>query len=129
MKHADPGQCPGRALQGLCGDGRTALAEIAVDANHDQIGRAWIDISFWHGLWTTKDTPKDVVARLDAAVVAALANAAVRAKIEALGQVVFPANQQNPQALAAYPKADSTNGGRSWSRRASKPAIDFLFLC
>jgi tripartite-type tricarboxylate transporter receptor subunit TctC len=65
-----------------------------------------LSISFWHGLWTTKDTPKDVVGRLDAAVVAALANPAVRAKIEALGQVIFPADQQNPQALAAYHKAE-----------------------
>jgi tripartite-type tricarboxylate transporter receptor subunit TctC len=65
-----------------------------------------LSISFWHGLWTTKDTPKDVIGRLDAAVVAALANPAVRAKIEALGQVIFPADQQNPQALAAYHKAE-----------------------
>jgi tripartite-type tricarboxylate transporter receptor subunit TctC len=65
-----------------------------------------LSISFWHGLWTTKDTPKAVVDRLDAAVVAALANPAMRAKIEALGQVIFPADQQNPQALAAYHKAE-----------------------
>jgi tripartite-type tricarboxylate transporter receptor subunit TctC len=65
-----------------------------------------LSLSFWHGMWTTKDTPKAVVARLDAAVMAALANAAVRQKIEALGQVIFPADQQNPQALAAYHKAE-----------------------
>jgi tripartite-type tricarboxylate transporter receptor subunit TctC len=65
-----------------------------------------LSISFWHGLWTTKDTPKAVVDRLDAAVVAALANPAVRQKIEALGQVIFPADQQNQQALAAYHKAE-----------------------
>ncbi|HWS07597.1 MAG TPA: tripartite tricarboxylate transporter substrate-binding protein, partial [Xanthobacteraceae bacterium] len=65
-----------------------------------------LSISFWHGLWTTKDTPKEVVDRLDAAVVAALANPAARAKIEALGQLIFPADQQNPQALAAYHKAE-----------------------
>src|ERR1700681_2587858 len=65
-----------------------------------------LSISFWHGLWTTKDTPKPVVDRLDAAVMAALANPATRQKIEALGQVIFPADQQNPQALAAYHKAE-----------------------
>jgi tripartite-type tricarboxylate transporter receptor subunit TctC len=65
-----------------------------------------LSISFWHGLWTTKGTPKDVVGRLDTAVKAALANPAVRGKIEALGQVIFPADQQNPQALAAYHKAE-----------------------
>jgi tripartite-type tricarboxylate transporter receptor subunit TctC len=65
-----------------------------------------LSISFWHGLWTTKDTPKAVVERLDAAVMAALASPGARAKIEALGQVIFPAGQQNPQALAAYHKAE-----------------------
>jgi tripartite-type tricarboxylate transporter receptor subunit TctC len=65
-----------------------------------------LSISFWHGLWTTKGTPKDAVDRLDGAVQTALANPAVRQKIEALGQVIFPAAQQNPQALVAYHKAE-----------------------
>ena len=65
-----------------------------------------LSISFWHGLWTTKGTPKEVVDKLDAAVVAALGNPAVRQRLEGLGQVVFPADQQNPQALFAYHKAE-----------------------
>jgi tripartite-type tricarboxylate transporter receptor subunit TctC len=65
-----------------------------------------LSISFWHGLWTTKGTPKDVVNRLDAAVVAALADPAVRQRIETLGQVIFPRDQQNPAGLAAYHKAE-----------------------
>jgi tripartite-type tricarboxylate transporter receptor subunit TctC len=66
-----------------------------------------LSISFWHGLWTTKGTPKAVVDRLDAAVMAALADPAVRAHLEALGQVIFPRDQQNPAALAAYHKAET----------------------
>jgi len=65
-----------------------------------------LSLLFWHGLWTTKGTPKDVVERLDAAVKATLADPAVKGRIEALGQVIFPAEQQNPQALAAYHKAE-----------------------
>ena len=65
-----------------------------------------LSISFWHGLWTTKGTPQAAVDRLDGAVKTALANPAVRQKIEALGQVIFPADQQNPQALVAYHKAE-----------------------
>jgi len=65
-----------------------------------------LSISFWHGLWTTKGTPKEVVARLDAAVQAALADPAVRQRLEALGQVIFPRDQQNPAALAAYHRAE-----------------------
>jgi len=65
-----------------------------------------LSLSFWHGLWTTKGTPQEVVERLDAAVKTTLADPAVKGRIEALGQVIFPAGQQNPQALAAYHKAE-----------------------
>ena len=65
-----------------------------------------LSISFWHGLWTTKGTPKKIVDRLDAAVQTALADPAIRQRLEALGQVIFPRNQQNPIALATYHKAE-----------------------
>ncbi len=57
-------------------------------------------------MWTTKGTPKSVVARLNAAVQTALADPAVRKRLETLGQVIFPRDQQNPAALAAYNKAE-----------------------
>jgi tripartite-type tricarboxylate transporter receptor subunit TctC len=66
-----------------------------------------LTISFWHGLWTTKGTPKHVIDHLDAAVVTALAAPAVRQRLEMLGQVIFPRDQQNPVALAAYHKAEA----------------------
>jgi tripartite-type tricarboxylate transporter receptor subunit TctC len=69
-------------------------------------GLPGLSISFWHGLWTTKGTPPNVVARLDRAVQTALAAPDVRKRIEALGQVIFPSAQQNPTALAAYNKAE-----------------------
>jgi tripartite-type tricarboxylate transporter receptor subunit TctC len=69
-------------------------------------GIAGATINFWHALWTTGGTPKQTVDRLDAAVVSALANPAVRQRLETLGQVIFPPDQQNPAALAAYHKAE-----------------------
>jgi tripartite-type tricarboxylate transporter receptor subunit TctC len=65
-----------------------------------------LSISFWHGLWTTRGTPNRVVDRLDAAVKAALADPATRQRLETLGQVIFPPDQQTPAALAAYNKAE-----------------------
>jgi tripartite-type tricarboxylate transporter receptor subunit TctC len=70
-------------------------------------GVSGLSISFWHGLWTTKGAPEAAVDRLDAAVMATLADAAVRGRLEGLGQVIFPRDQQNPQALAAYQKAEA----------------------
>ena len=72
-----------------------------------EVGVPGLSISFWHGLWTTKGTPKKIVDRLDAAVQTALADPAIRQRLEALGQVIFPRDQQNPKALAAYHKAET----------------------
>jgi tripartite-type tricarboxylate transporter receptor subunit TctC len=65
-----------------------------------------VSISFWHGLWAPKDIPADVTARLDTAVKNALADPAVRKRIEGLGQVIFPVDQQSPAGLAAYQTAE-----------------------
>jgi tripartite-type tricarboxylate transporter receptor subunit TctC len=65
-----------------------------------------LTISFWHGLWTTKGVPQDVVGRLDEAVKTALADPAVKDRLVQIGQVIFPADQQNPTALATYQKAE-----------------------
>ena len=63
-------------------------------------------INFWHALWTASATPKAAVDRLDAAVVSALANPAVKQRLETLGQVIFPREQQSPAGLLAYHKAE-----------------------
>ena len=51
-------------------------------------------------------TPQGIVDRLNFAVRTALADPAVRQRIEGLGQTIFPAGQQTPDALAAYHKAE-----------------------
>ena len=50
--------------------------------------------------------PRDVVSRLNAAVTEALADPAVRARLGDLGLEVFPREQQTPEALAAFQKAE-----------------------
>ena len=71
-----------------------------------EAGASGVSLPFWHGLWTTKGTPPDIVDRLDGAVQAALANPTIKGRLTQLGQVIFPADQQNPAALAAYEKAE-----------------------
>ena len=72
----------------------------------DEMGVPGIYVSFWHGLWAPQGTPADVVAKLNGAVVDALADAAVRKRFADQGQEIPPRDQQTPQALAAYQKAD-----------------------
>ena len=60
----------------------------------------------WFGLWAPKGTPKDVIDKLDAAVVATLAEPAVRQRFMEIGQEAWPRDKQTPQALAAQQKVE-----------------------
>lgn len=73
----------------------------------DEAGLPGFDVSIWFGLWAPKDTPKDIVGKLNAATVAALGDAELRAKLGKLGQQVAPRDQQTPEALGAYQKAEA----------------------
>lgn len=72
----------------------------------DEAGLPEFHISIWHALWAPKGTPKEIIAKLNEAVVNALTNANARQRLVALGQEIRPANQQTPEALAAFHKAE-----------------------
>jgi tripartite-type tricarboxylate transporter receptor subunit TctC len=71
-----------------------------------EAGLPGFDISQWHGLWLPKGTPKSIIAKLNAAVMNALADPAVRARLADLGQEIFPRDRQTPEALGAFQKAE-----------------------
>ena len=64
------------------------------------------DCAPWYAFWVPAGTPKPVVAKLNAAVVDALADATVRARLAGLGQEIFPRDRQTPEALGAFHKAE-----------------------
>jgi tripartite-type tricarboxylate transporter receptor subunit TctC len=72
----------------------------------DEAGAAGLVLSFWHGLWVPKGTPRAVVSRLQAAVVASLAEPAVHARFTDVGLTMATRAQETPDALAAYHKAE-----------------------
>src|SRR6516164_2213303 len=47
----------------------------------DEAGLPGFDISLWHGLWVPKGTPKNIVAKLNAAVIEAFVAPMVRARL------------------------------------------------
>jgi tripartite-type tricarboxylate transporter receptor subunit TctC len=72
----------------------------------DEAGLPGYHVALWHGLWMPRGTPKPILDRVHAAAVEALADPAVRSKLEALGQDIYPRERQTPQALAAQQKAE-----------------------
>ena len=77
----------------------------------EQAGIPGLKMPFWHGIWAPKGTPPDVIARLNAAVMHALADPAVRARLTQMGQEIYPREQQTPAALAAHHKAEVEKWG------------------
>jgi tripartite-type tricarboxylate transporter receptor subunit TctC len=73
----------------------------------DESGLKGLHVSYWHALWAPKGTPKDVIAKLNAAAVAALADPAVKERLANQGQDIWPRAQQTPEALAAHHKAET----------------------
>jgi tripartite-type tricarboxylate transporter receptor subunit TctC len=72
----------------------------------DEAGLPGLYIPFWHGLFVPAGTPRDVVGKLNAAAVAALADPALRQRLVDMGQEIPPREQQTPAALAAFQKAE-----------------------
>ena len=72
----------------------------------DEVGVPGLHASFWHGLWAPRGTPKDIIAKLNAALVEALDDAGVRRRLAEIGQGTWPREQQTPEALAAQQKAE-----------------------
>jgi tripartite-type tricarboxylate transporter receptor subunit TctC len=71
-----------------------------------EAGLPELQIELWSGVWVPKGTPKDIVARLNGAIVDALADPAVKKRFAEVGLDVPPVVQQNPEALAKHQRAE-----------------------
>ena len=71
-----------------------------------EAGLPSLDISVWYGLWAPRGTPKEIIAKLNAAAVQALSDPVVRQRFGELGLDIPPRDQLTPEALAAYQKAE-----------------------
>jgi tripartite-type tricarboxylate transporter receptor subunit TctC len=72
----------------------------------DEAGVAGLYLPFWHGLWVPKATPAAVIERLNAAVVEALADPTLRKRLTGLGVEIRPREEQTPQVLRTFLKAE-----------------------
>jgi len=72
----------------------------------DESGVKGLYMAGWFGFWAPKGTPKDIVAKLNGAMVAALADPAVQARFTELGLDVAPRALQTPEGLAKFQQAE-----------------------
>jgi len=72
-----------------------------------EAGVTGMDLTFWNGLWAPKGTPKEAVAKLNQAVADAFADARMQRRIGDLGMEIPPREQQTPEALGAYHRAET----------------------
>jgi tripartite-type tricarboxylate transporter receptor subunit TctC len=85
---------------------KTRLAAAPEIPTVEEAGLPGFYVSAWQAIWAPKGTPASVIAKLNAAIVDASADAAVRSRLADLGEEVFPREQQTPAALGALQKAE-----------------------
>jgi tripartite-type tricarboxylate transporter receptor subunit TctC len=81
-------------------------ASMADIPTSDESGVPGLYMSGWFGFWAPKGTPKEVITRLNAATVEALADPAIQKRFSELGLDVAPRAQQTPEGLAAFQKTE-----------------------
>jgi len=81
---------------------RKRWAEAPDVPTMDEIGVPSLYMPWWQGLWAPKGTPRDIVARLDDAIVGALIDPVVVQRFKELGLELPPRAQQTPEGLGAY---------------------------
>ena len=64
-------------------------------------------MSLWNGLWAPKGTPKAIIAKLNAAIVDALADPATRKSLRTFGLEIPTRNQQTPETLGDLQRAEA----------------------
>jgi tripartite-type tricarboxylate transporter receptor subunit TctC len=86
---------------------KTRMTSLPDVPTMDEAGLPGFYASIWFGLWAPKDTPKDIIAKLNAATVTALADPNVKDRLGKLGQTVAARDMQTPEALRTFEKAEA----------------------
>jgi len=92
-----------KALANLSPARSASMSDIPTS---DETGVPGLYMSGWFGFWAPKGTPKEIIAKLNAATVEALADPAIQKRFTELGLDVSPRDQQTPEGLAAFQKTE-----------------------
>ena len=87
--------------------GKARLPAAPAIPTVEEAGLPGFTASLWYALWVPKDTPKDIVAKLNATLRDVLADPSVKKHFDDLGIGISPREQQSPEALRAFQKAEA----------------------
>jgi len=85
---------------------KNRLASVPDIVTVDEAGLPGLYASTWFALWGPKGTPREVIGKLNAAVLDGLADPAARSRLSDLGYEIVSREQQTPEALGAYQRAE-----------------------
>jgi tripartite-type tricarboxylate transporter receptor subunit TctC len=95
------------SIQAYAVTGDTRFAQASGIPTFSEMGLPALSDSLWFGLFAPRGTSREIIGRLNAAAVAALANPTVRSRLIDLGYEIFPRERQTPEALRALVTADA----------------------
>jgi len=72
----------------------------------DEAGLPGFHVSIWQAVWAPKGTPKEVIAKLNAAIAGALADPTVQKRLADIGQELPTKEQMTPEGFGAFHKAE-----------------------
>jgi tripartite-type tricarboxylate transporter receptor subunit TctC len=99
-------QVRGGKVQAYAVTSASRLASAPDIPTVDEAGLPGLYIAYWHGIWAPKNTPGEIIARLNAAIFVALADKAVQQRFLELGQETPPPARQTPAALKSHQAAE-----------------------
>ena len=92
-----------KALANLSPQRSAAMPDIPTS---DESGVKGLYMAGWFGFWAPKDTPKDIIGKLNGVMVTVLADPAIKKRFAELGLDVASREQQSPEGLAAFQKSE-----------------------
>jgi tripartite-type tricarboxylate transporter receptor subunit TctC len=98
-------------IKGYAATTRARLAVLPNLPTLDEAGLKGFEVTAWHAMWAPKGLPADAVAKLNAALQAALKDPKVIERLAALGTEPVPPEQATPAALKAQLQAEVAKWG------------------